>query len=100
MDTQELVSNIKTRFNHRESKLYLEEKYKNQLIFACQGGTWQITMELLAFLRTSSNKTILIDYYNNPVEVETQELLESATATYNSVMSTWHKEYQELIKKR
>jgi hypothetical protein len=103
MSTKVLVDNIKHRFNHNESKLYLKEKYTNKLTIAHSGGMFAITPQLISFLREPTNDTnyeILIDIYGNPVEVDRQELLTLAAQTYSEVMSEWHTEYTELQAKR
>lgn len=103
MSTKVLVDNIRYRFDHGESKLYLKEKYTNKLAIAHAGGMWQITPALLAFLAHPTNDTsheIMIDMYGNPVKVDRAEFLALANATYNEVMSQWHEEYTTLQAKR
>lgn len=96
MDTNKLIAEAKARFKHYESKLYLEEKYLNRLFIAAQGGMWVVTPELLGFLRTAPHSVILRDSYNNPVQVNSAELLEDAQALYDEVMLAWLTEYTEL----
>jgi 4-alpha-glucanotransferase len=103
MSTKILVDNIRYRFDHNESKLYLKEKYTNKLSIAHAGGMWQITPTLLAFLAHPTNDTpyeYMVDMYNNPIKVDRQELLEIATTTYNNTLSQWHEEYTVLKDKR
>jgi hypothetical protein len=103
MSTKVLVDNIKHRFNHNESRLYLKEKYTNRLTIAYSGGMFTITPQLIAFLRNSTtgeSHEFLVDIYNNPVKVDREEFLKIATETYNGAMEQWHTEYQELQAKR
>ena len=103
MSTKILVENIKQRFNHNESKLYLKEKYTNKLSTVHAGGMWTITPALIAFLREPTNDTeheILVDSYGNPIKVNRQEFLAIAVATYNTVLTEWHLEYLELKDRR
>lgn len=101
MDTKELLTEIKARFNHNSAKEYLKDKYQSKLIFADQNGLWKSSPELLTFLRSSSDEVvILIDTYDNPVEVNRVKLLAKAEEIYSSVMSEWTKEWKELERKR
>lgn len=101
MSTKILVDSSRVRFDFAEARKYLQEKYQNQLRVTHNGGMWTITLELLAFLRSSPNeKEIILDDYNNPSIVNVAEMLELATATYNGVMVKWHEEHTELSKKR
>lgn len=100
MDIKKLESSVRTRFNHHQSRILLEEKYSAQLIITNQNSTWEVTTELLSYLKSAPRTTILLDYYDVPVQINTKELLGVAQATYDEVMSEWHKEYQELSIKR
>lgn len=101
MDTKDLLTEIKARFNHNSAKDYLKDKYQSKLIFADQNGLWKATPELLAFLRTSKDEVVvLIDTYENPVEANRERLLEKAEQVYLTVMSQWAKEWKELERKR
>jgi hypothetical protein len=103
MTTRILIDNIRDRFNHTESKLYLKEKYTNQLTVAFGGGMWTITPQLIAFLRQSSNSSpyeILVDNYNNPHKIDREEFLALAITTYNKIMNQWYDEHTELQAKR
>jgi hypothetical protein len=46
------------------------------------------------------NFIVLIDTFNNPVQVNRDILLELLKETYNKVMLEWHKEWKELESKR
>ena len=72
MDTKTLISDAKARFSHNSAKAYLKEKYK----------------------------TVLIDTFDNPVEIDPTALLETLSTTYNNVMTEWYAEWQELENKR
>lgn len=100
MDVEKLVSDIKIRFNHHENKLYLQEKYQNQLTIADQGGVWRITPELLGFLRTAGEYEILLDDYKKPCRVHVPSLLNQLTQKYTEIMTAWYAEFQELSKLR
>ncbi len=101
MDTKNLVAEAKARFNHNSAKTYLKEKYQTRLIVAEQGGLWRANIETITFLNSAKTpKVILIDSFENPVEVNREELLSKLLETYESVMKEWHEEWNELEKKR
>jgi hypothetical protein len=101
MDTKNLVAEAKARFNHNSAKTYLKEKYQTRLIVAEQGGLWRANIETITFLNAvKTPKVILIDSFENPVEVNREELLSKLLETYDTVMKEWHTEWNELEKKR
>jgi hypothetical protein len=101
MDTKTLISDAKARFNHNAAKSYLKEKYETRLIVAEQGGLWRANLQTINFLNNSQSETvILVDSFENPVEVNRTELLAKLVETYDAVMRQWLNEWAELEKKR
>lgn len=102
MDTKTLISEAKARFNHNAAKAQLKDKYDGKLIIADQGGLWKATPELISFLNNSTddNFVILIDNFDNPVQVNREQLLEVLKNTHAKVMLDWYKEWKELESKR
>jgi hypothetical protein len=101
MDTKTLISEAKARFNHNAAKAQLKDKYDGKFIVAEQGGLWKATPEFIAFLNALDDDTvILIDTFDNPVEVKREQLLEVLKTNFQKVMSDWHKEWKELESKR
>ena len=102
MDTKTLITEAKARFAHNSAKAYLKDKYDSKLIVADQGGLWRADQQTISFLNSMSNDNyiVVIDTFDNPVQVNREKLLETLTATYNTVMLEWHKEWAELEKKR
>lgn len=101
MDTKKLISDAKARFSHNSAKSYLKEKYNAKLLVAVQGGLWRADGLLIAHLCSfQSEKLVLIDTFDNPVEVDRKELLSTLTETYEKVMADWYKEWKELENKR
>jgi hypothetical protein len=100
MDTKQLLTEVKARFNHNSAKSYLKDKYESKLCVASQGGMWKITPELIMFLSTGADDLILLDSYENPIKVKRQELLNTVSNTYNYVMEQWHNEWSTLEKAR
>lgn len=101
MDTKQLISEAKARFNHNSTKAYLKDKYDSKLIIADQGGLWKADQQTISFLDSMIwDELILIDTFNNPVKVNRLELLEKLCQVYNSVMEEWYNEWKELESKR
>ena len=101
MDTKTLISEAKARFNHNSAKAQLKDKYDGKFIVAEQGGLWKATPEFIGFLNAlNDDDVILIDTFDNPVEVKREQLLAVLKATYQKVMFDWHKEWKELESKR
>jgi hypothetical protein len=102
MDTKQLISETKARFNHNSAKAYLKDKYDSKLIVADQGGLWKADQQTISFLSSMSddNFVIIVDTFDNPVQVNRVKLLELLRNTYNTVMLEWYKEWKELESKR
>lgn len=101
MDTKDLISETKARFDHNSAKAYLKDKYDSKLIVADQGGLWKATPELLGYLASSTEEhVILIDTFENPVFVNRISLHDVLSKTYNDAMTLWYKEWKELESKR
>jgi gas vesicle protein len=97
MDTKTLISEAKARFNHNSAKAQLKDKYDGKFIIAEQGGLWKASPEIIAFLNTiDDNFMILIDNFNNPVQVNREQLLNVLKDTYQKVMLEWYKEWKEI----
>jgi hypothetical protein len=101
MDTNQLVKDIKARFNINFQKQQLREKYSAKLIVADQGGLWKATPELIGFLSISdSTHCVVLDTYEKPIHVNINQLHKKLRETYNLVMQQWYNEYAELENNR
>jgi len=101
MDTKTLIAEAKARFSHNSAKHYLSEKYSSKLIFADQGGLWKADAQTINFLSSfTSEKLILMDTFNNPVEVDREQLLDKLQQIYQDTMTEWYAEWKELEAKR
>ena len=101
MDINTLLADAKARFSHNSAKHYLKEKYSSKLILADQGGLWKADKETISLLNAlTGDKVVLMDTFENPVEVNRQELLSKLTTIYDDTMKEWYKEAQELEGKR
>lgn len=101
MDTKQLIKDAKARFKHNSAKAYLKDKYQSKLLFADQGGLWKATPELISFLSsTTDDVVVILDTYENPIEVDSKQLLNHMTTAYNTAMNLWAAEWNELKNNR
>jgi hypothetical protein len=101
MNTDDLLSHARTRFEHSTTRRLLKEKYQAKLIFGWNGGMFQATPEMITFLNLYGNQRIVIkDLYDNPVEVHAEQLCELMKSRHQEEMNSWLIEYEEINKKR
>lgn len=101
MDIQSLLSEAKARFSHNSAKEYLREKYSNKNLVAEQGGLWRADATTIAVLQSfDTEKIILLDTHNNPVEVDRVSLLEKLKTVYQTMMTEYYKDYKDTENKR
>ena len=100
MDTQSLIAHSRSRFEHAAARRLLKEKYQAKFTFAHAGGMWLAGPELLTVLKLCSGESVILDLYENPVKINTQELYELAAERWQEQMNAWLVEYNEINKKR
>ena len=102
MDTDQLITQARARFEHAAAKRLLREKYQAKMMFAHAGGMWQAGPELLSTLKSCviDQDVVLLDMYHNPVKINTKELWNLAAERWQEQMNAWHAEYQTLHSKR
>ena len=102
MDTNNLIAHARGRFDHASAKRLLKEKYQGKLTFAYRGGMWQAGPELHAMIFTcgKQGETVLPDLYENPVRIDTVELMKLSQERFNEQMTAWLVEYEQLQKQR
>jgi hypothetical protein len=101
MDTNQLIADTKARFSHNSAKAYLKDKFNSKLLVAEQGGLWKADTQTISFLTSMTDDVVvLMDTFENPVQVNREELLIVLKNTYNEVMLSWYNEWQELEQKR
>ena len=105
MDTNELISHSRARFDHHQARIVLKEKYQAKMTFAYGGGMWRAGPELLTTLALymgprSLEPIVLLDLYETPVQVIPEVLYEQARSRWQEQMNAWLVEYEELHKNR
>jgi len=102
MDTEQLVTHSRTRFEHATARRVLKEKYQAKLIFAYREGMWQAgpTLNNMIFTCGRMGEIVLPDLYDNPVKVDSKELMALSQERWNEQMNAWLVEYEELSRRR
>jgi hypothetical protein len=102
MDTDKLIAHGRARFEHAAARQVLKEKYQGKLTFAYRGGMWRAGPELNSTIFTCgrTGEVVLLDLYENPVKIDTVELMKLSQERYNEQMNAWLIEYEELNKQR
>ena len=101
MDTNELISHSRTRFDHHQARTVLKEKYQAKMTFAYGGGMWRAGPELLTVLAVCPDESaVLLDLYETPVKVDIRELEIAAQQRWQEQMNAWVVEHEELNRNR
>ena len=102
MDTNELLAHSRARFDHVAAKRVLKEKYQAKMVFAYRGGMWQAGPDLNNMIFTCGRigEIVLPDLYENPVQVDSKELMALSQERWNEQMNAWLVEYEEISKNR
>lgn len=101
MNTDQLIAHSRARFDHAAARRILKEKYQARMLFAYGGGMWRAGPELINILATvPTGHTVLLDLYETPVQVNSEELRSLAMQRWQEQMNAWLVEYNELSNKR
>ena len=102
MNTDELVAHGRSRFEHAATRRSLKEKYQAKMTFAYNGGMWKAGPELHSAIFTCgrTGEVVLLDLYENPVKIDTKELMALSQERFNEQMNAWLVEYEQLSRKR
>jgi hypothetical protein len=101
MNTENIVTHARVRFDHATAKRVLKEKYQAKLTFAYNGGLFRAGPELQSTVLTCpDSEAVILDLYENPVKINTRELLALSQSRWQEQMNAWLVEYTELSNKR
>jgi hypothetical protein len=101
MDTDQLVTHGRARFEHAAARRLLKEKYLAKMLFAHQGGMFQAGPELQTTLLTCPDAiAVILDLYENPVQVNTKELYAQSQQRWQEQMNAWLVEHEANNQKR
>ena len=101
MNTDELISHSRARFDHHQARITLREKYQAKLTFAHGGGMWRAGPELQnTILTCPATEAVLLDLYETPVKVNARELMTLSQQRWQEQMNAWLVEYEQLNRNR
>lgn len=101
MDTDALVAHARARFDHASARRLLKEKYAARMLFAHAGGMWRAGPELQITLLTCPDiEAVILDLYENPVKINTRELLAMSQQRWQEQMNAWLIEFESINQKR
>ena len=98
---ERIVEQVRVATDYQINKRILRERILTELHLPYNNGMFKVTTDLLAFLATWPDDILYLeDIYQNPIEVNRDELLGLARQHYQSVLNTWHQQHEELKKIR
>lgn len=102
MDTEQLVAHSRARFEHAAARRLLKEKYQAKLTFAYRGGMFCAGPELLTLLQAIpvEDEVVILDLYENPVQVHPGDLQQIAFDRWQEQMTAWLIEFESNNQKR
>ena len=101
MDTDQLIAHGRARFEHAAAKRLLRERYQAKMLFAHAGGMWRAGPELHTTLLTCPDtEAVILDLYETPVRINTQELLVLSQQRWQEQMTAWFIAHDELSRNR
>lgn len=96
MNTNELIKHSRARFDHAAARRVIKEKYEARMLFAHAGGMWRAGPDLQMILLTCPNtEAVILDQYENPIQVNTKELLELSQQRWQEQMNAWLAEHEQ-----
>ena len=82
----------------------LKAKTESLLSYSINGGTFTIDRELITFCKTlldsNENEVVLLDIYDNPIQVNLGEFYEEILSRYFEVTNDYFVEYEKIKKAR
>ena len=102
MNIETIKQTSRARYEHSTAKMSAKENHQAQLLLTAYGGTFRVTSELIAFLSVEhlGVKTIILDIFENPIQVDRVLMLHNCIDLYNLVMQSWLYTTNEINSKR
>jgi hypothetical protein len=96
MDIDKIIQHSRARFDHAAARRVIKEKYEARMLFAHAGGMWRAGPELqMTLLTCPGTEAVILDQYENPIRVNTKELLELSQQRWQEQMNAWLVEYNQ-----
>lgn len=101
MDTDSLFHHARARFDHAVARKLLKEKYEAKMLFGCRGGMFRAGPQLqTTLLACPDSEAVILDLYDNPIKVNTKELLAMSQQRWQEQMNAWLAEAETINQKR
>ena len=101
MTTDKLIKHIRARFDHAAARRVIKEKYEARMLFAHAGGMWRAGPELQTTLLTCpDSEAVILDLYENPVQINIQGLLALSQQRWQEQMNAWLVEHEQTKQNR
>lgn len=95
-------ANYRITLNNQQAAL--KAKTESLLSYSINGGTFTVNRELISFcsIMTAAERDeiVLLDIYDNPIQVNLKEFLDEITSRYFEVTNDYYMEYEKLRKAR
>ena len=95
-------ANYRTTLNNQQAQL--KAKTQSLLSYSINGGTFTIDIPLITFckqlLDEGQKQVVLLDIYNNPIQIEIESFYEEIQSRYFEVTNDYYAEYEKLRKSR
>ena len=95
-------ANYRTTLNNQQAQL--KAKTQSLLSYSINGGTFTIDIPLITFckqlLDEGQKQVVLLDIYNNPIQIEIESFYEEIQSRYFEVTNDYYVEYEKLRKAR
>jgi hypothetical protein len=101
MNTDELITYSRARFDHAAAKRVLKEKYEAKLLFGWNGGMFRTSPEMITFLSLYGDEEIVLpDLYETPIKVKAMDLCNIMKAKWQEQMNAWLVEHEQITQQR
>jgi hypothetical protein len=102
MNTDDLIAHARARFDHMAARRVLKEKYSARMLVAYRGGMFRAGPELLTVLHAClvEDDIVILDIYENPVQVNPGELQHLAHDRWQEQMNAWLVEHNQISQRR
>jgi hypothetical protein len=102
MNTEDLVAHARARFDHVAARRVLKEKYSARMLFAYRGSMFRAGPELLTLLHACpvEDDIVILDLYENPVQINPGELQQLAHDRWQEQMNAWLVEHNQVSQQR
>lgn len=96
-----LVTKIRSRFDHEAAKKVLREKYQGKMLFAHAEGMWRAGPELhMTLLACPDTTAVILDVFDNPIRIDRDQLMKLNQTRWQEQMNAWLVEWEDLRKQR